>query len=138
MDLQQYLVGLVIGFAVVSTIRRKRVPSKQHDELDRPLLHWSKHDSFTARDLLSGGLLILGITGGAKTSSSGKQVSRSLVQDSNTYGLILAAKPEDRHMWERIFDEKGQRHRLLIFDGQDSDLRFNFLDEVSARWWQFS
>lgn len=101
--------------------------------LDRPLFHWSKRDKFSVRDLLNGGLLILGITGSGKTSSSGKQIASALAHDRNAYGLILAAKPEDLGMWQKIFADAGQSKRLLVFDAEDSPLRFNFLEEAGRR-----
>lgn len=102
-------------------------------ELDRKLFHWSEKDPFTVRDLLAGGLLTLGMTGSGKSSSSGWQIGQALVRDSGSYGLILAAKPEDLPTWRKIFEKTGQSQRLLIFDCERSKLRFNFLNEVSQR-----
>src|SRR5262249_6554299 len=42
-------------------------------------------------------------------------------------GLILAAKPEDRAMWETLFAAAGRRKDLLVFS-PEHPLRFNFLD----------
>jgi len=103
---------------------------RRRQNLDRPLFHWSKRDRFSVRDLLNGGLLILGITGSGKTSSSGKQIASALARDRNAYGLILAAKPEDLGMWQKIFADAGQSKRLQVFDAEDSPLRFNFLEEA--------
>ncbi|MBX9655577.1 type IV secretory system conjugative DNA transfer family protein [bacterium] len=99
--------------------------------LDRPLLWWTRRDAFRVRDLLNGGLLILGITGSGKSSSSGKKIARAIVADRNSYGLVLAAKPEDLPMWQEIFRKTGQSKRLLVFDGAKSRLRLNFLEEAA-------
>ncbi|MBY0589145.1 TraM recognition domain-containing protein [bacterium] len=103
----------------------------QPGNLDRILFRWTRRDPFRVRDLLNGGILILGITGSGKSSSSGKHIARAVVRDQNSYGLILAAKPDDLAMWQGIFRAAGQSKRLLVFDGDRSPLRFNFLAEAS-------
>ena len=67
------MMALVMAMIVAN--RRKNRGSGR--DLDRQLFRWTKHDSFTVRDLLNGGLLIMGITGGGKSSSSGRQVARA-------------------------------------------------------------
>jgi len=83
--------------------------------LDAPLLRWTNQDLYTTRHLLAGGLLILGGPGSGKTSSSGKEVARSVLGLPGSGGLILGAKPEDRGMWERRFREMGRSGDLVIF-----------------------
>ncbi len=122
------LIFIVVGWAIM--LRQNRMRRFTGTDLDRCLFHWTRYDPFTVRDLLNGGLLIMGITGGGKSSSSGKHIARSLVRDRNTFGLILAAKPEDLPMWQQIFAERRQSHRLLVFDAEQSPLRFNFLEEA--------
>jgi len=106
---------------------------RQPDMLDRVLLAWNESDRFTVRDLLNGGVAILGRTGSGKTSSSGKAIANALARLPGSGGLILAAKPgEDRGMWERIFKAVGRSQDLLVFS-PDSPLRFNFLDYEMAQ-----
>ena len=98
-------------------------------DLDRVLLRWTKQDRFTMRDLLNGGLLVLGITGSGKTSSSSRKLAIALVRDRKTFGCLLCAKPEDLGFWKDIFRRCRQSHRLQVFDGQSSKLRINVLEQ---------
>lgn len=97
------------------------------DPLDAVLLHWNESDAFTVRDLLNGGAAVFGRTGSGKTSSSGKALANAIVRHGNSGGLILAAKPEDRSMWEGIFKAAGRSDDLLVFS-PEHPLRFNFLN----------
>ncbi|EAQ78966.1 type IV secretory system conjugative DNA transfer family protein [Blastopirellula marina] len=99
---------------------------KSSDGLDRVLLTWNEHDQFTVRDLLNGGVATVGRTGSGKTSSSGKSLANAIVRLPKSGGLILAAKPEDRAMWEGIFASAGRSRDLQIFS-PNSPLRFDFL-----------
>ena len=74
----------VIIFAIVRqvAIRRKASPAPSGQPptpLDAPLFHWSPHDPFRVRDLLNGGVLILGRAGSGKTSSSGRTIMQAIV-----------------------------------------------------------
>ncbi len=107
---EDYVYGLIcIALAIAAhyAIRRRNALKKfgkaVRDQLDAVLLWWSKKDAFTVRDLLNGGVAIFGRTGSGKTSSSGKALANGIVRCGNSGGLILAAKPEDRAMWEGIF-----------------------------------
>src|SRR5690348_7647790 len=104
-----------------------RRQSGGRDGLDTALLNWTPDDPFTRRDLLDGGVLIIGRTGSGKTSSSGMVLARRIVQDKNknSCGLINAAKPEDVGMWKQIFAEAGRSNDLIIFDASGK-WRFNF------------
>ena len=127
------LGALILAFLLIATLleqcgNRRRYASQTRDRLDEPLLWWLKpSDPFTVRDLLNGGVAITGRAGSGKTSSSGAQIGRSVVQHRRSGGLILAAKPEDLGMWQRIFQQAGREDDLLVF-APDSELRFNFLD----------
>ncbi|OWK40995.1 type IV secretory system conjugative DNA transfer family protein [Fimbriiglobus ruber] len=99
------------------------------DELDRRLLWWTPADPFTVRDLLNGGVSIVGRAGSGKTSSSGRALAAAVVGDPRSGGLILAAKPEDRALWEGLFAAAGRAGDLRVF-GPDQPLRLNFLDYV--------
>lgn len=126
-------VALVLAAAgticMASAVLRQgaKLHRKVRDALDAVLLRWNDTDSFTVRDLLSGGVAIFGRTGSGKTSSSGKALGRAVVQYGHSGGLILAAKPEDKEMWQRIFADAGRSDDLLVFS-PDNPLRFNFLD----------
>lgn len=97
--------------------------------LDVELLHWARGELFSVRDLLSGGVLVIGRAGSGKTSSSGALLGRAIIGHPNSCGLICAAKPEDVTMWQAIFARAGRSEDLLIFN-TEGELRFNFLDEV--------
>lgn len=123
------LVGGVGVACMASAIFLKdlKLASRVKDALDAVLLHWSENDPFSVRDLLNGGVAIFGRTGSGKTSSSGKVLANAVVRQAGSGGLILAAKPEDREMWQGIFAAAGRSDDLLVFS-PESDLRFNFLD----------
>jgi hypothetical protein len=123
------LVGGAGAACMASAIFLKdaKLAGKVKDALDAVLMHWTKNDPFTLRDLLAGGVAIFGRTGSGKTSSSGKALANAIVRHPGSGGLILAAKPEDRQMWEGIFAAAGRSEDLLVFS-PESDLRFNFVD----------
>lgn len=107
------------------------LPDRERDRLDDVLFRWSDKDLFTVRDLLNGGVLILGRTGSGKTSGSGRRLGEAIVTYPGSSGLILCAKPEDKEMWRRIFASAKRPGDLKVFEpGPASDLRFNFLDYV--------
>lgn len=108
-------------------LKDAKLAYKVMDSLDAVLLRWTESDPFTVRDLLAGGIAIFGRTGSGKTSSSGKALANAIVRHPGSGGLILAAKPEDREMWEGIFAAAGRSEDLLVFS-PDGPLRFNFLD----------
>ena len=107
-------------------LRKAKREKKPLSMLDCPLFHWTPKDGYRVRDLLNGGVLILGRAGSGKTSSSGMLLGRSIVSHPLSGGLILAAKPEDVAMWEAIFRIAGRRRDLIVFDPQNP-WRFNFL-----------
>jgi hypothetical protein len=47
--------------------------------LDEVLLQWTARDVFRVRDLLNGGVLIIGRTGSGKTSSSGAALMEAII-----------------------------------------------------------
>lgn len=120
--------GLLFLASAPFRFRRKGAESPV-DPLATPLIHLTAHDPFTVRDLLNGGVCIMGRSGSGKTSSSGMCFARELIHHPRSGGLILAAKPEDPAMWKRWFAEAGRSEDLLIF-APDAPLRFNFLDHV--------
>lgn len=94
--------------------------------LDRALFNWTQYDPFRVRDLLNGGCLIMGRSGSAKTTSSGKKLSQSVVNDPQSCGLAILPKPEDIQMWTAIFRKAGRLNDLIIFDAEGGN-RCNFL-----------
>ena len=128
--------GLVLVLMGAMPKRRRGTTNtwrQQADALDHVLLAWNDSDRFTVRDLLNGGVAVLGRTGSGKTSSSGKAIANALARLPGSGGLILAAKPgEDRAMWEKIFKAAGRSQDLLVFSPH-SPLRFNFLDYEMAQ-----
>ena len=101
--------------------------SRAKGMLNQILFWWTRRDPFRVRDLLAGGVLILGRSGSGKTSSSGRLLMRALADNPDSGGLILAAKPEDEEDVRRIF--RRRENDLLVFD-IDNLLRFNFLQYV--------
>ena len=97
--------------------------------LDSVLMWWTKRDAFTLRDLLNGGLVIMGRPGSGKSSSSFFAILHACVKCLRSGGLILAASPSDRPMVEFIFS--WCRDRLVIFD-ERSTHRFNVFDYILA------
>ncbi len=106
---------------------RKRFGRRPQSATSPVLLWLTKDEPFTVRDLLNGGVAIFGRTGSGKTSSSGKAIGKAIVGLPGSGGLILAAKPEDRAMWESVFKAAGRESDLLIFS-PDHPLRLNFID----------
>ena len=106
--------------------RSRRFPGAA---LDAVLFMWTASDPFTVRDLLNGGVSIIGRAGSGKTSSSGKLLGNAIVRHKKSGGLILCAKPEDAAMWKEIFEKAGRKEDLIIFS-PDMPHRFNFLDYV--------
>jgi hypothetical protein len=76
--------------------------------LDQVLLMWTDRDPFRIRDLLNGGVLVLGRAGSGKTSSSGRTLMQAIVNHPRSGGLILCAKPEDAADIHSIFLKAGR------------------------------
>jgi Type IV secretory system Conjugative DNA transfer len=97
------------------------------DRLDRPLLHWTKHDPYSMRQFLDGGCCILGRPGSGKTSASGKALAAALVGYRGSGGLVLASSPTDLAMWAKLFARAGRSRDLIPF-GPAHSHRFNLVD----------
>jgi hypothetical protein len=132
------LVVLILIFVALVVMKRRQKkegdklspPSVGNpDKLDTPLLRWTEQDYFRVRDLLNGGMLILGRAGSGKTSSSGRTLMQAIVSNPKSGGLILAAKPEDVEDIKREFRNAGRLGDLIIFDA-DSRWRTNFFGEL--------
>jgi hypothetical protein len=128
MDENQILLSCLIVCGLLWLAVRRRQPRKGN--LDAPLFRWTKKDPFTVRDLINGGVCIVGRVGSGKTSSSGRILAQAIVNYRNSAGLICAAKPgEDVTLWRKLFAQAGRSKDLLIFE-PDAKLRFNFLAEA--------
>jgi hypothetical protein len=101
--------------------------SQSPDDLDTVLLNWTSRDPYTVRDLINGGVAVLGRTGSGKSSSSGRLLAESVIRFPRSGGLILAAKPDDRAFWESLFARAGRSDDLRVFSPGGS-LRFNFMN----------
>ncbi|HYV36163.1 MAG TPA: hypothetical protein VE988_10695 [Gemmataceae bacterium] len=128
------IAGAFVVFAVF-LMTRAVVPAKQSRRyrgvgksiLDTVLLMWTPSDPFRIRDLVAGGVCIIGRTGSGKTSSSGFQLARAIVGIPVTAGCIIASKPEDKQFWQKIFNAAGRNADLLVFEPR-SGLQFNVID----------
>lgn len=107
----------------------KKKQTQLVDPLDAALFAWTPFDPFTVRDLLNGGVAIIGRSGSGKTSSSGKVLARAIIRHGRNGGLILSAKPEDFAMWQALFQEAGRENDLIVFN-VESGRRFNILSHV--------
>lgn len=121
-------VTAVISLTLFRRWRACRISKVGGSEfLETVLLRWDPKNIFRVRDLLNGGLAILGRVGSGKTSSSGAFLARAIAAFRRSGGCILAAKPEDVDYWKKIFTKAGRSEDLKIFGPMES-LRFNFLD----------
>jgi type IV secretory pathway TraG/TraD family ATPase VirD4 len=128
MDDNQIIAACLAALGVLWLIGRRN--KRRKHRLDVALLQWTKHDPFTVRDLLNGGVCIVGRVGSGKTSSSGRIIAQAIVNHRNSGGLICAAKPgEDVALWRKIFAKAGRSKDLHIFEPH-GELRFNFLAEA--------
>ena len=124
------ILGVMILYLAWSALRKIRGNrTLAGDALDAVLFMWTASDPFTVRNLLNGGVSIIGRAGSGKTSSSGKLLGNSIVRYKKSGGLILCAKPEDAAMWKEIFEKAGRKDDLIVFS-PDMPHRFNFLDYV--------
>ena len=127
------LVGLLLVLAGLMLFLwpRKRRMRRRKAPLDAELARWTPDDPFTVRDLLNGGVLVLGRAGSGKTSSSGRFLMRSIVANPLSAGLIVCAKPEDIDDIRRVFKEAGRIGDLIVFSAL-SPYRFNVLDYLKG------
>jgi len=126
------VVILVLGFGGVVLYRSRGVRTvAARDVLATVLLWWTPRDPFSARDLLNGGIAIIGRTGSGKTSSSGKKIGRAVVAFPKSGGFIPVGKPGDYVMWRNIFNDAGRPDDLMIFEPQGK-WRINFFGYLAS------
>ena len=87
-------------------------------------------DALSVGDLCEG-TAVFGGTGSGKTSGSGKALASSFMQ-AGFGGLVLTAKPDERHLWERYAREYDRSDNLVIISPENPH-RFNFLDYALQR-----
>ncbi|MCA9092029.1 MAG: type IV secretory system conjugative DNA transfer family protein [Planctomycetaceae bacterium] len=97
--------------------------------LDTVLMNWNRWDRFTVRQLLSGGVLILGGPGSGKSSGSGKALFRSIVGNPHSNGLCLCAKPEDLDDFLGTFAAAERSEDVIVF-APTQPWRFNVLNHL--------
>ena len=93
--------------------------------LGTPLLQLSPVDQWRLRHAVEG-TVILGGTGAGKSSGSGRAIAHAFLK-AGMGGLVLAAKPGERKLWERYCAECGRSRSLIVFDHRGKR-RFNFLN----------
>ena len=99
--------------------------------LDAPLFNWSKRSAWTLGHSVQG-TLILGETGGGKSSGSGKELSLSMLR-SGFGGLVLCAKPDEAQVWIDRAKKAGRGSDLIVV-GPGNPWRFNpFTHEARRR-----
>src|SRR5260370_34048387 len=91
-------------------------PAAKPDPLGHILFRWTDNDPFTVRDLLNGGVSIMGRVGSGKTSGSGRWIGEAIINYPPSGGLILCAKPEDKAMRQGIFHNADRQADLLVFE----------------------
>ena len=102
--------------------RRQRRPS----DLDDLIGYWSKLDPITKR-MLCQNILILGKTGGGKSSGPGDFLLRCILRHGNTGGLFLSAKPDDLAYLLRVAREEGREGDIIVVQ-PDGPNCMNILD----------
>jgi hypothetical protein len=123
----------LVARSLVPAKRNRRYRGVGKNVLDMVLLMWSPNDSFRVRDLVAGGICIIGKTGSGKTSSSGYQLLKAIVNARpgggvpRIGGLCIASKPGDKREWQRIFHAAGRSSDLLVFE-PGAGLHFNVID----------
>lgn len=119
-------MGIAAGTVALTILRKRPRNRAGAASLDRPLLHWNKHDAFTMRQLLDGGICLLGRPGSGKTSFSGWHLANAVAAYPGSGGLILSSSPTDKAMWQEIFARQRRAHDLILF-GPEYAEQFNFM-----------
>ena len=94
-------------------------------DMDAPLVKLDEHHALTLRNACEG-VQIFGGTGSGKTSGSGRTLAHAFLK-AGFGGLVLCAKVDEAHNWERYARECGRSQSLIRFS-EKSGSRFNFLD----------
>ena len=95
-----------------------------------PLFRFTSKDRFLLRNAFEG-VLILGATGGGKTTGSGKTISQAYLKNGFG-GLILCAKADEARTWVEYAKDAGRSDDLIIL--RPGDLwALNFINEELQR-----
>jgi hypothetical protein len=108
--------------------RKPKWLSRQMKEvwsLTAPLMQFSQQDVLSLGRAIEG-ILILGATGGGKSSGSGRRIALAYLR-AGFGGLVLCGKADERRAWETYCREAGRSEDLVIF-GPDHRWRFNFIE----------
>lgn len=109
--------------------RRRKTQASSRFSPDTPLLWLSPEDPFTVGNVLEG-VAVLGGTGAGKTTSSGYQLTRAML-NLGWGGLVCTVKTDEADRWRRLCEVTGRSDDLIVFDGS-GEHGFNFLNwEVS-------
>ncbi len=90
---------------------------KSDDILDRIMISLSESDPLRMRDLVEG-TLITGGPGSGKTTTSGSQLARALLNARNSGGLVLTAKAEETANWISYAKACGREKDLIVFNAE--------------------
>ena len=91
---------------------------------------WGNEQSFRLADAQTG-VCVFGATGSGKTSGPAKHLAYGYL--ANDFGgLVLCAKKEERHQWEKWAADCGRSDDLVIVTSK-GDHRFNFLEWEASR-----
>lgn len=113
-----------------SFFKRKPVPPKPPDPLDRILFGFAPNDPFTVRDACEG-IQIFGGIGSGKTSGSGDLVARAFLQ-AGLGGVVLTAKPDETDRWIKLAQQAERNDDIILF-GPEHEARFNALEYERSR-----
>ena len=98
--------------------------------LSQSLFRFTRNDAFTIRNAVEG-VVILGGTGGGKSSGSGHTINQAFLK-AGFGGLVLCAKSDEAQMWQQYAQEAGRADDLILF-GPEHPWCFNFLSEELQR-----
>jgi type IV secretory pathway TraG/TraD family ATPase VirD4 len=97
--------------------------------LDQPILSLSHGDDITGRDAVQGGTLIVGDSGGGKSSTSLRQIICGLMQ-AGAGGVLHTVKPEDTANYIAYARACGREGDVIVFN-EESGLQF---DPLAYEW----
>jgi hypothetical protein len=97
--------------------------------LDEPMLWLSDLDVLRFRDLIEGGILILGALGSGKSSTSGRTLAYAFLR-AGLGGLVLTVKSDETQHWIDYANACGREKDLVIFNAE-SNLTF---DPLAYSW----
>lgn len=107
------------------------IPTSFVAELDAPLVSIGGKDALTLRHVVQG-VAILGATGSAKTSGSGRALAHAYLRNGFG-GLVLCAKPDEAALWQHYAAATGRTSSVMRI-GAGTPWRINVLDYVLAKY----